>query len=124
WEHAGAFGGEFDFDRFTAEANWYTTIYEDLLDRRTILALRGDAAYITGDAPFFERLYAGGIGSVPGFRYLGTAPRPRAGIADEPIGGNFSLTGPAELSFPIASELLRGVVFADAGTVSNDIGEF
>ena len=81
---------------------------EDLLERKTILSYRADAGYITGgDAPFFERFYGGGLGSIRGFRYRGISPR--SGPEDDPIGGNFSLTGSVELNFPIASELLRGV---------------
>jgi outer membrane protein insertion porin family len=116
-EHFGLLG-DFEFDKFTAGWNWYTTVYEDLLDRRTILSVRGDVGYITGDSPFFERFYGGGIGSVRGFRYRGISPR--GGIGEDPVGGDFSLTGTVELNFPIAGEVLRGVLFTDAGTVEED----
>jgi outer membrane protein assembly factor BamA len=118
WEHFGLFG-DFEFDKLTAGWNWYTTVYEDLLDRKTVLAIRADAGYITGDAPFFERFYGGGLGSVRGFRYRGISPR--AGIEEDPIGGDFALTGTVELNFPIAGEALRGVIFTDAGTVEADL---
>jgi outer membrane protein assembly complex protein YaeT len=118
WERYGLFG-DFDFDKFTAGWNWYTTVYEDLLDRKTILSIRTDAGYITGDAPFFERFYGGGLGSVRGFRYRGISPR--AGIDEDPIGGGFSLTGTVEVNFPIAGDALRGVIFTDAGTVEEDL---
>lgn len=119
WEHAGTFGGDFDFDKYTLGFNWYQSIYEDLLDRKTILAIRTDTGYISGDAPFFERFYAGGIGSVRGFRFRGISPR--SGIDDDAIGGDFMVTGSAELSFPLAGDTLRGVLFADAGTVNRDV---
>ena len=119
WEHAGALGGEFNFDKFTLSYDWYHTVYEDLLERRTILALRTDTGYITGDAPFFERFYLGGIGSVRGFRYRGISPR--SGIGEDPIGGDFMAAGSAELNFPLAGDLLRGVTFFDAGTVNREL---
>lgn len=119
WEHYGALGGEYDFDKFTLGWNGYQTLYEDLLDRKTILGLSFDVGYIDGSSPFFERFYGGGIGSVRGFRYRGISPR--SGIDDDPIGGNFSLTGSAEVSFPIAGDILRGVVFTDVGTVESDV---
>jgi outer membrane protein insertion porin family len=119
WEHAGALGGEFNFDKFTLSYDWYHTVYEDLLERRTILAIRTDAGYITGDAPFFERFYLGGIGSVRGFKYRGISPR--SGIDDDPIGGDFMAAGSVELNFPIAGDLLRGVTFFDAGTVNPEL---
>lgn len=119
WEHYGTFGGDFQFDKFTVGFNFYQTIYEDLLERKTILAVRTDAGYITGSAPFFERFYGGGIGSLRGFRYRGVSPR--SGIEDDPVGGDFMLTASVELNFPLAGDMLRGVVFVDAGTVERDM---
>ena len=112
-------GGDFDFDKLTASWDRYFTVYEDLLDRKTIVAVRSDAGYIGGGAPFFERFYGGGLGSVRGFRYRGISPR--SGIDDDPIGGDFNLTTSVELSFPIAGDVLRGVLFTDAGTVEEDL---
>jgi len=119
WEHYGTLGGDFQFDKFTLGWNAYQTLYEDLLERKTILAVRADAGYITGSAPFFEKFYGGGIGSLRGFRYRGISPR--SGIEDDPVGGDFMLTGSVELSFPLAGDMLRGVVFVDAGTVERDM---
>ncbi|HEY8668131.1 MAG TPA: outer membrane protein assembly factor BamA [Tepidisphaeraceae bacterium] len=117
WESAGALGGDFSFQRLTAAWTYHQTIYEDLLDRKWTLTYHVDAGYIWGDAPFFERFYAGGIGTVRGFRFRGISPR--AGIAQDPVGGNFTTTGTIELGFPIAGENFRGVVFTDAGTVED-----
>jgi outer membrane protein insertion porin family len=119
WEYAGALGGQFDFHKFTIGLNYYQTVYEDLLDRKTILSYRADFGYIAGDAPFFERFYAGGLGSTRGFKYRGISPR--SGVEEDPVGGDFILTGTVELNFPVAGEILRGVVFADAGTVERDL---
>jgi outer membrane protein insertion porin family len=41
-------------------------------------------------------------------------------LDDDPVGGDFLLTGTAELNFPIMGENLRGVAFADVGTVEED----
>ena len=117
-EAYGILGGDF-FQKFTGSFDWYNTLGMDLLDRRTVLALRADAGFINDDAPFFERFYGGGIGSIRGFKFRGVSPR--SGPADDAIGGEFQLVGTAELSFPIYSDNLRGVVFADAGTVEEDI---
>ena len=118
WDHYGALGGEYAFDKFSLAWNGFTTLYEDLTERKTILALSTDVGYISGDAPFFEKFYAGGIGSVRGFRYRGISPR--SGIEEDPIGGAFAITGSAELSFPLAGDVLRGVLFTDVGTVQQD----
>ena len=69
---------------------------------------------IVGDAPVFERFYAGGIGSMRGFAYRGIGER--AGLADNNIGGDYLLLGGAEYSYPIYGENLRGHVFLDTGT--------
>lgn len=114
----GAMAGDYSFQRFTLSHDQYFTLHEDLMDRKVILALHGDAGLITGESPFFERFYGGGIGSVRGFAFRGISPR--SGPEDDRIGGDFMMTGSAEVSFPIAGEELRGVVFADVGTVEPD----
>ncbi len=119
WEHYGALGGDYNFDKFSASWNGYITLYEDLLDRKTILGLSADTGYITDNPPFFESFYAGGTGSVRGFRYRGISPR--SGIDEDPVGGKFILTASAELSFPLAGDALRGVLFTDVGTVQSDV---
>ncbi len=118
WEGVGTLGGDYTFQKLTASHDEYYTLYEDLTDRKTILSIHADAGYIIGDSPFFERFYAGGINSVRGFAFRGISPR--SGPADDRVGGDFSLTGSAEVSFPLVEELLRGVVFVDAGMVEPD----
>lgn len=114
----GALGGDYSFERFSLSHDQYFTLHEDLLERKVILALHGDTGYITGGAPFFERYYGGGIGSVRGFAFRGISPR--SGPDDDRIGGDFFATGSAEVSFPLAGEEFRGVVFTDVGTVEPD----
>ena len=114
----GLTGGDYDFERYTLNYDVYYTVGEDLLDRRTVLGLHANAGYITGDSVFFERFYGGGIGSVRGFKFRGISPR--SGRADDPIGGDFTLSGSVELNFPVVGETIRGVTFFDAGTVEEE----
>lgn len=118
-EFFGALGGDYFFQKF--EVNWdnYHTLREDLTQRRTVLGLHANARYITGDSVFFERFYGGGIGDVRGFRFRGISPR--AGLSGDAVGGEFGMSGTAEIDFPLVGELLRGVTFADAGTVERDL---
>ena len=118
-EFFGALGGDYHFQKF--ELNWdsYHTLHEDLTERRTVLGLHANAGYISGDSVFFERFYGGGIGSVRGFQFRGISPR--SGLDEDPVGGDFALTGTAELNFPVAGDILRGVVFTDVGTVERDL---
>jgi outer membrane protein insertion porin family len=118
YEYVGALGGEYHFHKLTLNWDGYYTVANDLLDRRTVLGLHGFAGYIPGDAPFFERFYGGGIGSIRGFRFRGVSPRD--GRGDDPIGGNFTFTASAELNFPVYTESLRGVIFVDTGDVESE----
>jgi outer membrane protein assembly factor BamA len=114
-EFYGALGGDYYFQKFEASWDHYRTLHEDLTERKTVLALHANAGFITGDSVFFERFYGGGLGSIRGFQFRGISPR--AGVDEDPVGGEFALTGTAEVNFPLVGENLRGVVFADAGTV-------
>ncbi|MBN1488803.1 MAG: BamA/TamA family outer membrane protein, partial [Phycisphaerae bacterium] len=119
WEQAGVFGGDFTFSKLTASYVQHWTIVTDAEGRKSILSARGDVGYIFGDAPVFERFYAGGIGSFRGFEYRGISPRD--GWRDDAIGGEFMLITGAEYSFPLYEELIRGVLFLDMGTVEEDL---
>lgn len=117
-EFYGALGGAYSFQKYTVGWDAYQTVYEDLLDRKTVVGLHANVGYISGESIFFERFYGGGIGSVRGFQFRGISPR--QGRDDDAIGGDFSMTGTAEVNFPLVGESLRGVVFTDAGTVRDD----
>src|SRR5262249_4651600 len=114
WESTGWLGGDFAYNKFSIASTLYKTLREDLLDRKTILTLSGDAGFIVGSSPFYENFYAGGIGSVRGFAFRGISPR--SGPDNDAVGGQFLLTGTAQVSFPVVGDSLRGVVFTDAGT--------
>lgn len=118
-EFVGALGGDYTFTKLTAGWDRFIELGQDLRDRRVVLALRADTGYIFDDAPFFERFYGGGLGSVRGFDFRGISPR--SGLEDDAIGGDFMTTASAEMSFPLAGEFLRGVVFTDAGTVETKV---
>ncbi len=108
------------FGRIGGEYQWHRTMYTDLEDRKSVLSLKAEAGYIVGDAPVYERFYAGGIGSMRGFEFRGVSPR--QGLRDDGIGGHFIFLTGAEYSFPLYADTLRGVAFVDMGTVEEDFG--
>ena len=121
WEGFGLLGigaDEFEFHRFIGTYDVYYSLSEDLRDRPTTLRFGLDAGYIVDEAPVFEKFYEGGIGSIRGFAFRGVTVRD--GPADDRVGGDFTFTGTAEVGFPISGDNLRGVVFTDFGSVTDD----
>jgi len=114
YEQFGALGGDGTFGKAAAGYNWYKTLHTDLLERKTILTLRAEGGIIVGDAPVFERYYAGGVGSIRGFEFRGVGER--QGLDDNNIGGDYLILAGAEYSFPVYGDNLRGHVFLDTGT--------
>jgi outer membrane protein insertion porin family len=98
--------------------------------------LNGEVAYGNGygntkSLPFFENFFAGGTGSVRGFKNNTLGPRdnqinvinPSLYYPGNPIGGSTKIIGNAELFFPVPfmteTKSIRLGTFFDAGTVSN-----
>ncbi|MGA2034342.1 MAG: POTRA domain-containing protein [Thermoguttaceae bacterium] len=90
---------------------------------RHVLSLSARMGVSGGNTPIYERYYAGGFSSLRGFNFRGVSPiDPDTGVR---IGGDFQLLGSIQYLFPItADDMLRGVVFCDAGTVEPSIHEW
>jgi outer membrane protein insertion porin family len=94
----------------------------------TILSFEGMARIVEGsgsgndkvkggaDVPIYERLFLGGAYNLRGYDYREAGPKDSKG---EPLGGNLSLFGSVEYSFPII-EKIRGAFFWDVGMISTD----
>ena len=121
YEQAGVFGGDYDFGRLEARYACYFTLHTDALDRKGVLALRVRGGNVFGDVPFFERYYAGGIGSIRGFDFRGVSPRVPSVVSADPtaVGSDWVLLAGAEYTFPLVGEHLRGAAFVDSGTVGD-----
>ncbi|MCH7808718.1 MAG: BamA/TamA family outer membrane protein, partial [Planctomycetes bacterium] len=114
YEQFGILGGDFGFARLTAAYSWYKTMRIDRLERKSVLRLRAEGGVIVGDAPVFERFFAGGTGSIRGFKFRGIGEHD--GIDDNNIGGDFLVLLGAEYAFPLIGDNIRGHVFFDTGT--------
>jgi len=77
----------------------------------------------TTEVPFFDKYYAGGIGSVRGFEDNSIGARDSNG---DPTGGDAMAVASAELQFPVPfAEDVKGLkmsTFVDAGKLSKDQG--
>lgn len=121
YEQVGALGGDQTFGKVTGGYTRHQTVYTDVQDRKSVLSFNFDAGAIIGDAPVFERFYAGGIGSLRGFQFRSVSPR--GGLIDpdeDPIGGDLLVLFGTEYSFPLYANALRGVLFTDMGSVGKD----
>lgn len=118
-------GGDHTFGVVSATQRWYTTLHEDLAERRTILETKVRGATIAGgDAPIFEKFYAGGTRSLRGFDYRGVSTRGlQTGVFNperkDPIGSDWIVTGSTELVVPISSEAVSALFFVDTGAIDS-----
>jgi outer membrane protein assembly factor BamA len=115
--------GDFTFGLLEATYVRYFTLYEDVLGRKIILATKVLGGTVAGDAPPFEKYYAGGTGhyGLRGFEYRGvstrglqTVPNPER---EDPIGSDWIFLAGTEVTMPLVGENFRGLFFLDSGTV-------
>jgi outer membrane protein insertion porin family len=102
----------------TGSAVQYFTLYEDVLERKTVVAAKVQAGRVVGEAPPFERFYAGGMSlySVRGFDYRGISTR-GAPLFKDPVGSKYVVVGNTELLIPLVGDNLSALTFADTGIV-------
>ena len=92
------------------------------LSRTVTLALTGDLGYVHGisgkPVPFFKNFYAGGPGSVRGYKAFSLGPQD---AESNVLGGTRKVSGAAEVLFPMPGaqqdKSLRLSAFVDAGQV-------
>jgi outer membrane protein insertion porin family len=96
-EFAGGFlGGEFDYNKYTAEARQYLKV-----GKEQVVALRMTAGYADGHMPESGKFAVGGSDTLRGYE-------------DDEFKGDKMLTATAEYRFPVAKKV-QGVVFTDIG---------
>ncbi len=125
--------GDFTFGIASGTYRRYFTLYEDLAERKTILATKLLAATVVGDAPPFEKFYAGGSGTygIRGFQYRGVSTRGlqtgditlwRPPERKDPIGSDWIFLANAETAVPLVGESIAMLFFIDSGTI--DTGSY
>ena len=115
-------GGDHTFGVLSGTYRKYKTLYEDLAERKTILAAKIHAATTVGDAPPFEKFYAGGSRSIRGFEYRGVSTRGRntsTNKLDDPIGSDWLLLASAEVTVPLISDNFAALFFVDTGAIDS-----
>jgi outer membrane protein insertion porin family len=120
--------GDLEFYKLYASYQWYYP-----LTRTVTLMLNGELGYADGyggkPLPFFKNFYAGGPGSVRGFKPASLGPQDASGNV---LGGNRKVVGNVEMMFPIPGaafdKSMRLSAFVDTGWVYGqgeklDLGE-
>jgi len=110
----------------------YRTLYEDLLERKTVLATKLLAATMIGNAPSFEKFYGGGTGTygIRGFDYRGVSTRGLqtnlpVGVTpqrDDPIGSDWIFLANTEVTMPLISDNFAALFFVDSAAI--DTGSY
>jgi len=110
----------------------YRTLYEDLLERKTVLATKLLAATMIGNAPSFEKFYGGGTGTygIRGFDYRGVSTRGLqtnlpVGVTakrEDPIGSDWIFLANTEVTMPLISDNFAALFFVDSAAI--DTGSY
>jgi len=110
----------------------YRTLYEDLLERKTVLTTKLLAATMIGKAPSFEKFYGGGTGTygIRGFDYRGVSTRglqtnlPDGVTAkrEDPIGSDWIFLANTEVTMPLISDNFAALFFVDSAAI--DTGSY
>ena len=119
-------GGDLQYYRLGLQHQWYYPI-----SRNLTFHAGGEIGYAGGyddkPLPFFKNFFAGGPGSVRGYRSFSLGPQDEQGNA---IGGNRKFAGTVEILFPMPGaeqdRSLRLAAFIDGGQVYGnkiDLGE-
>lgn len=123
-------GSDLQYYKLAYRHQHYFPITKDFTFKLNGEVAYGDGYGSTKDLPFFENFFAGGTGSVRGYKNNTLGPRDTQEnlfngtfLPGNPIGGSTKLIGNAELFFPVPfmseSKSVRLGTFFDAGMVND-----
>ena len=119
FEKAGL-GGEADFMKIRTTFGKYNGL-ENLLGFDAIFRYkaRWSGVLDNGKIPLAEKFYMGGIGSVRGYQSYSLSPKEPG--TERRIGGNYTFSNSAEMSFPLVPDAkMRLVTFVDWGFIGDE----
>lgn len=121
-------GSDLEYYKISYKHQIYFPLAKDFTFRLHGEVAYGDGYGKTDELPFFENYFAGGTGSVRGYKNNTLGPRDHVlvngvPVANNPLGGSTKVIGNAELFFPVPffseTKSIRLGTFFDAGTVSD-----
>jgi outer membrane protein insertion porin family len=115
------FGADFDYYSISTEFQWHTRVYEVSPRRHHFINTKLSVSWLetfgdTMEIPIFDRLYAGGRGTIRGFDFRGVGPK-EDGI---PVGGTVLALATIEYNIPLYQNTVIGAFFVDAGILGGD----
>ncbi|MDP2901776.1 MAG: outer membrane protein assembly factor BamA [Methylovulum sp.] len=112
-------GSDLSYYKVSYKHQLYFPLAKDFTFRLHGEAAYGDGYGKTNELPFFENYFAGGTGSVRGYKNNTLGPRDSNSY---PLGGSSKIIGNAELFFPVPflseTKAVRLGTFLDAGSLS------
>jgi outer membrane protein insertion porin family len=130
-------GSDLEYYKISYKHQMYFPLAKDFTLRIQGEAAYGDGYGSTKELPFFENYFAGGTGSIRGFRNNTLGPRETrircegdsnlvgCNFQNYTIGGSSKVLGSAEVFFPVPfmaeTKSVRLGTFLDAGSVSNGL---
>lgn len=120
-------GSDLEYQKLSYDGAFYVPVSDNVTFAAKGRVGIANASGKTTEVPFFDRYYAGGIGSVRGFEQSSLAPKSADPThSDQILGGDTMVAATAELQFPVpgASDVknLKMSTFVDAGNAWNRSG--
>ncbi len=118
-------GLDVDVVRFITRAKKYNTVFDFARWGKHVISYGGTFGIVESTTdegvPIFERLFAGGSGSIRGFSFRGVGPIDPVSV--EQIGGKVLMIGTVEYTMPVYSDMVRSAFFIDAGKADTDVND-
>ena len=105
------------YAKVVTEVIGHTSLGQNSSGSHHIISGRVTLGYTSENTPYYEKFYAGGTGSIRGYKNNSISSDGSA------TGGNYSLSANASYSFPIWKDFLKGVAFVEGASISDDFGE-
>ncbi|OOP54811.1 MAG: outer membrane protein assembly factor BamA [Candidatus Brocadia carolinensis] len=118
-------GLDVDIVKYKFQATRFKTLFEVPKWGKHVFAYGGTFGIAEStsaeDVPIFERFYAGGYGSLRGFRFRGVSPVDAK--TNDQIGGDVLILLNAEYLIPIYKDMVRAAIFTDSGKADESAGD-
>lgn len=118
-------GLDVDIVKYKFQTTKYNTLFEIPRWGKHVIAYGGTFGVVEStsgmEVPIFERFFAGGYGSLRGFRYRGVSPVDEK--TGDQIGGNILVLLNTEYLMPVYRDIIRVAFFVDSGKADETVSD-